>query len=437
MLAMVPLFLMKGGEPRRLSLPPTPPPPGENEARAWYPERKVGDDGADIPMSFEGNDVGTIRYREPERPSAPTSDVPATEGVAGKPPRAKTIRGVRFADEEPTSEGDDALGSVRFRKEGDVASLAPGVRFADEPEPPEPAASDADDEDDDEEEEDDAGARDVASALDSAFGGGEPAATRSTSNGRSGAPEVEVEMEPAEPPPRVRAPKAKPKPARPKAEAPVAPVAPAAPAAPAAPVAAAAATAAGKRAPKAPPPRDDAPPAPPAPAKRPERAAPVKKQAAAKAAAPPAPTARRAPEPPPQAVEKPAPKKEERPAAKAQEKPAPRSKPPAPKEPAPAEVAPPAKAGRTPEPVASASTVSGVADPLYAAAVNAALERGSTSLVHLKRALDIGYARASSLLESLVADGILGEMTASGSRPTLVTPEQWAKRSAGPSKRRS
>jgi hypothetical protein len=59
------------------------------------------------------------------------------------------------------------------------------------------------------------------------------------------------------------------------------------------------------------------------------------------------------------------------------------------------------------------------ADELYPKAVAAARERGSASLVHLKRALDIGYSRASALIDAMVADGILGEVTASGSRPTL------------------
>ena len=67
-------------------------------------------------------------------------------------------------------------------------------------------------------------------------------------------------------------------------------------------------------------------------------------------------------------------------------------------------------------------------DPLFVASVEAALERGSASLVLLKRKLGVGYARAESLMEALVAGGILGEMTASGSRPTLITREDWERR---------
>ena len=56
-------------------------------------------------------------------------------------------------------------------------------------------------------------------------------------------------------------------------------------------------------------------------------------------------------------------------------------------------------------------------DPLYPQALQAAKERGSASLVMLKRTLGVGYARAAGLMDALVAEGVLGEMTASGSRP--------------------
>jgi hypothetical protein len=68
------------------------------------------------------------------------------------------------------------------------------------------------------------------------------------------------------------------------------------------------------------------------------------------------------------------------------------------------------------------------ADPLFAQSVEAAIERGAGSLVLLKRKLGIGYARAAALMEALVEEGIVGEMTASGSRPTLVTAEEWQRR---------
>ena len=70
----------------------------------------------------------------------------------------------------------------------------------------------------------------------------------------------------------------------------------------------------------------------------------------------------------------------------------------------------------------------GLEDELFGASVEAALERGSASLVLLKRRLGVGYARAATLMDALVSEGILGEMTASGSRPTLLTPGEWARR---------
>ena len=70
----------------------------------------------------------------------------------------------------------------------------------------------------------------------------------------------------------------------------------------------------------------------------------------------------------------------------------------------------------------------GTGDALFGPSVEAALERGSASLVLLKRKLGVGYARAASLMEALVEEGILGEMTASGSRPTLITLAEWHQR---------
>lgn len=71
---------------------------------------------------------------------------------------------------------------------------------------------------------------------------------------------------------------------------------------------------------------------------------------------------------------------------------------------------------------------SGTRDALFNASVDAALERGTASLVLLKRKLGVGYARAASLMDALVAEGVLGEMTASGSRPTLLTQAEWNRR---------
>ena len=72
----------------------------------------------------------------------------------------------------------------------------------------------------------------------------------------------------------------------------------------------------------------------------------------------------------------------------------------------------------------------GTRDALFDASVDAALERGTASLVLLKRRLGVGYARAASLMDALVAEGVLGEMTASGSRPTLLTQAEWNRRRA-------
>ena len=99
--------------------------------------------------------------------------------------------------------------------------------------------------------------------------------------------------------------------------------------------------------------------------------------------------------------------------------------PPAPPEPdAPGQMAlftgPGAKKAALPHPAEK--------DELFPAAVVAALERGSASLVLLKRRLNVGYARAASLMEALVAQGVLGDMTASGSRPTLLTQSEWNRR---------
>jgi hypothetical protein len=67
-------------------------------------------------------------------------------------------------------------------------------------------------------------------------------------------------------------------------------------------------------------------------------------------------------------------------------------------------------------------------DSLFVSAVEAALERGAASLVLLQRRFGIGYARASTLMDALAAEGIVGETTASGSRPTTITAAEWSKR---------
>jgi DNA segregation ATPase FtsK/SpoIIIE-like protein len=66
-------------------------------------------------------------------------------------------------------------------------------------------------------------------------------------------------------------------------------------------------------------------------------------------------------------------------------------------------------------------------DPLFLQAVEAAIERGAASPVLLTRRLGIGYDRARALMDRLVDEGVVGEMTASGSRPVLITRDDWKK----------
>ena len=66
---------------------------------------------------------------------------------------------------------------------------------------------------------------------------------------------------------------------------------------------------------------------------------------------------------------------------------------------------------------------------LFDRAVDVAFERGAASSVLISRKLGIGYARARTLMDDLVAQGILGEITASGARPLLVSREEWDARS--------
>ena len=50
-------------------------------------------------------------------------------------------------------------------------------------------------------------------------------------------------------------------------------------------------------------------------------------------------------------------------------------------------------------------------------------QRGSVSL--LQRRLNIGYARASRIIEMMAASGILGEYKGSQAREVLMTPEEY------------
>jgi S-DNA-T family DNA segregation ATPase FtsK/SpoIIIE len=67
-------------------------------------------------------------------------------------------------------------------------------------------------------------------------------------------------------------------------------------------------------------------------------------------------------------------------------------------------------------------------DPLLAQAVDVALGRGHASAVLLTRRLGVGFARAKSLIDQMVEQGVLGDMTASGTRPVIVSREDWEAR---------
>jgi S-DNA-T family DNA segregation ATPase FtsK/SpoIIIE len=64
-------------------------------------------------------------------------------------------------------------------------------------------------------------------------------------------------------------------------------------------------------------------------------------------------------------------------------------------------------------------------DELFEEAVQVVLEtrRGSVSL--LQRRLNVGYARASRIIEMMAISGILGEYKGSQAREVVMTPEEW------------
>ncbi|MBI4230716.1 MAG: DNA translocase FtsK, partial [Planctomycetes bacterium] len=69
-------------------------------------------------------------------------------------------------------------------------------------------------------------------------------------------------------------------------------------------------------------------------------------------------------------------------------------------------------------------------DPLYDQAVRFTLEtqRGSASL--LQRQFQLGYTRASRLIDQMQRNGIVGPYKGSQAREVLVTLEEWDKREA-------
>lgn len=59
-------------------------------------------------------------------------------------------------------------------------------------------------------------------------------------------------------------------------------------------------------------------------------------------------------------------------------------------------------------------------DPLFSAAITAIQQRGRASAVVLQRALNIGYARATKLLDELTQAGLLGPDRRDGSREIKI-----------------
>lgn len=64
-------------------------------------------------------------------------------------------------------------------------------------------------------------------------------------------------------------------------------------------------------------------------------------------------------------------------------------------------------------------------DPLFARAVDAALERGSASSMLLTRTLGLPFGRANALLERMIGAGVIGEAGPSGSNPVLISKADW------------
>ena len=65
------------------------------------------------------------------------------------------------------------------------------------------------------------------------------------------------------------------------------------------------------------------------------------------------------------------------------------------------------------------------ADPILSEAAHLVVERGRCSVVLLQRRLEIGYTRASRLVETLEAEGLVGPLLESGSREIRMTVEEW------------
>ncbi len=69
-------------------------------------------------------------------------------------------------------------------------------------------------------------------------------------------------------------------------------------------------------------------------------------------------------------------------------------------------------------------------DPLFARAVEAALDRGAASPVLLTRRLGLPFARAKEIVDRMIAAGVLEEASPSGSHAVSITKAEWAQTGA-------
>jgi hypothetical protein len=409
MLAAARLFVAPAPEPKPSPSPlaPARPKPRRDRTSSPYPARRYDEDGNEIPLAFEDSrDVGGIRYRDEEasgpaakpvaaareasvEPAAPTVEEPPPPATAPPPARvARSLpRGIRYADEPPEEPGAPAPPL-------EITRLIPGVRYADGGEAPTDKAPAP------------TGRRPNLPAHDAEAGSPPVLAAEALAALRRQLDEPTPDAPPSKATP---ASTAKP-PATTTPETPGATGGASYRSKLAASGLFDALTTGHATSPQA---RGAAPSDPPTPAE----------------AARPARTKRRA---------KPATTDADLPLA---------ATPPAEATPTPTEngEGPRADGGsrrrgsRAARGKATVPTGSPAAprpsdeidtppDPLFEQAVAAALERGAASPVLLTRRLGVGYARARALMDALVAAGILGEMTASGSRPTTIAREAWEAR---------
>ncbi len=83
---------------------------------------------------------------------------------------------------------------------------------------------------------------------------------------------------------------------------------------------------------------------------------------------------------------------------------------------------------RKPEPLFAPPAPAADGDPVLERAAEICLTHQRGSVVLLQRQMDLGYTRASKVVEALEKAGLLGPLTESGSREVLMTREQWQAR---------